>query len=288
MIDWFRHCGRIWWRALCKYVETDGEQRAASFAYYAFFAIFPLMLLFVSIGSQFLNRDEVAQNVVEFVGRYVPVVLNEAGRQSMVFDAINGVLKTPKRASFIALVAILWSSLGFFHAIVRGVNRAWGTIEYSWWKLPFKNLAMLAIVASALLIGVVAPAILNSIEAYTWRQQITFGARVIDFLFRFARLSIPTLVLFYGFTMFYKFAPRGSRQFSEVWLASAVVTFALQALQSLFVLYVKNFTSFNTIYGTFGGVVIFLMWIYLSGSLIIFGGCLSAAQDELGRGADEG
>src|SRR5205823_12488981 len=92
--------------------------------------------------------------------------------------------------------------------------------------------------------------------------------------------SIPTLVLFYGFSMFYKFAPRGSRLFSQVWIASAVVTIALQVLQHLFVLYVKNFSNFNKIYGTFGGVVIFLMWIYLSGTLIIFGGCLSAAQAE--------
>src|SRR5450432_3740782 len=173
MSEWIRNFGRVLWRAIRKYAETDGEQRAASFAYYAFFAMFPLLLLFVSIGSQFVKQEDVSVQVIEFVGKYVPVVLEEPGKQSLVFDAINGVLKTPKRA------------------------------------------------------GVLAPAILNSVEAYTWRQKITFG--VIGASFRLARLSIPTLVLFYGFSMFYKFAPRGARLFSQIWVAATVVTFALQA-----------------------------------------------------------
>src|SRR5205814_8901879 len=94
---------RVGTRALEKYTEIDGEQRAASFAYYAFFAMFPLILLFVSVGSQFLNREEVSYDVIDFVGKYVPVVVAEPGKQSLVSDAINGVLKTPKRAGFVAV-----------------------------------------------------------------------------------------------------------------------------------------------------------------------------------------
>ncbi len=269
--------GRIQWLALSKYIETDGEQRAASFAYYAFFALFPLILLFVSIGSLFVAQTEVSTFVIHFVGGYMP--MGDDG-ENAVIKTINGVVRSWKGAGVIAIIAIVWSALGLFHALVRGVNRAWGTLEYPWWRIPIKNLFMTAIVGSALLLGVVMPAILGAIEAFTWRQRVTFGVETIVWIFWVARRLLPTVVLFYGFTMFYVFAPRRKTSFREIWFAALSATVLLQVLQYLFVIYAKNFSNFNRVYGAFGGVVALLLWIYLSGSVIIYGGCLSAAQSE--------
>lgn len=147
---------------------------------------------------------------------------------------------------------------------------------------------MVGIVASALFIGIVAPAIIQTVEDYIWRQNPTVGANVIFNTFRLARQLLPWLVLFYGFTMFYKFAPRQHRQFGEVWFAALFVTLSLQGLRVLFVLLAQNVVHFNKVYGTFGGIIALLMWIYLTGSIIILGGCLSAAQAEvMGGGAGD-
>src|SRR4030095_16650740 len=83
------------------------------------------------------------------------------------------------------------------------------------------------------------------------------------------------------FAMFFKFAPRRRTTFQEIWVAAIVVTLGLGLLQRLFLLYTHSITNFNALYGTFGSVVALLMWIYLTGSLIIFGGCLAAAQYEI-------
>ena len=91
---------------------------------------------------------------------------------------------------------------------------------------------------------------------------------------------IPVLVLFYGFAMFYKFAPQRKTLFREVWTSALFVTISLEVLQRLFVLYTTNITQFNALYGTFGSVVALLLWIYLSGSIIILGGCIAAATYE--------
>lgn len=270
----------VGWRALTKYVDTDGEQRAASFAYYAFFALFPMILLLISIGSIFVDKVQVSAAVIAFFERYIPTLADEP-KQSVIIQTINGVVTSWKSAGVIAIAAILWSALGLFHALVRGVNRAWGTLEYPWWRLPFKNMFMVGIVGSALLIGVVAPVLLEALEKYTWQQPIHYGVEMLVVLFWIARRLIPSAVLFYGFTMFYKFAPRRHTLFSEVWLASLLVTVALQFLQSGFVFYARHSPSFNRVYGTLGGVVALLMWIYLSGSVIILGGCLCAAAAEL-------
>ena len=277
-ISFSKKCWRVPWITLRKYAETDGEQRAASFAYYALFALFPLIVLFVSVSSQFVDKDEAAKNIIDYISNYIPV--SEKG-QDEVINAVSSVVNSRKPVGIFAVLAVLWSSLGFFHALVRGVNRAWGTQEYPWWKLPFKNLLMLGIIASALFIGILAPAIVDAVEKYIRSHNPIIGARMIFQTFVYARLLLPSLVLFYGFTMFYKFAPRSHALFGQVWFAALVVTGALQGLRNLFVYYAQNVAHFNVVYGAFGSVVALLMWIYLSGTIIILGGCLCAAQAEV-------
>lgn len=289
-----RFCSRVWssvlralkksgaviWRALIKYDETDGEQRAASFAYYAFFALFPLIVLLITVFTSFLGNQGVAtQRITASVQEYLP----DPAASAQIIRTIQGVVKSRGSAGLIAFVVLAWSALRFFQALVRGVNRAWGTKEYSWWRLPIQNLFMTAILASAMLLGIVFPAIINNIEYLYWKHSWEFG---LDFkffkdLFNILRFFVAPLVLFYGFAMFYKFAPRRRTTFREVWLAALFVTLGLGALKQGFVLYTVNIGNFNALYGTLGSIVALLMWIYLSGSLIILGGCLCAARYEI-------
>lgn len=261
-----------------KYVETDGELRAASFGYYAFFALFPLLLLFVYLGTMIMGDEEaVVTQVLGFVNTYIPVNPNE---QNVVAETLYGALRSRGQAGVVALLALAWSSLRFFQALVHGVNRAWGTHEYSWWRLPLANLAMVAILGGTLLLGVVAPVVMKAIYAY-WESHRVAGYEVVEYSYKFVQLIFPWLVLFYGLLMFYKYAPRRRTYMREVWGGALLSTVFLQILQKVFVVYVANFAKFNALYGTLGSVVAVLMWIYLSGSVIIFGGCWCAAQWEV-------
>jgi YihY family inner membrane protein len=359
-------------RVIVKYNETDGEQRAASFAYYAFFSLFPLLLLLISIGAMLLGDDPLARqhattSVVNFVKGFIPVVVSAApppvpegavpppdpdptpvpvtsatppgpehtiytitlyppGAESVSWDTeefkrtgnsvefktlstnrlvtvtgnfvivqkpegqadwfvntFDGVVRSRNKAGLIAFLALAWSAIRFFQALVHGVNKAWGTKEYAWWRLPIQNLFMAGIVGSALFLGVVIPPIINLIEYYFWAKSNDAGLNLHFFkgIFAFARATVPSIVLFYGFSMLYKFAPRRRTTFREVWFASLVVTLGLQGLQNLFVIYSTNIGEFNRLYGTLGSVIALLMWIYLTGTVIILGGCISAATYEV-------
>jgi Ca2+-transporting ATPase len=87
-------------------------------------------------------------------------------------------------------------------------------------------------------------------------------------------------MFFLGLSLFYRLAPRRPTRFSEVWAAALCVTVLLLAAENLFVIFLKNFSTLNAVYGTFGGIMALLLWIYLSGCIFIFGTCLSAAQGE--------
>ena len=278
----WRTAGAVVWRALIKYDETDGEQRSASFAYYAFFALFPLIVLLITVGTTFFGSREIAATqITAQIQHYIPGVEGDAA--SNISKVVNGVVRSRRSAGFIALIVLAWSALRFFQALVRGVNRAWGTKEIAWWHLPIKNLFMTAILASALLLGTVAPTVVNQVEYYYWLHSSEVGLEfdAVKHWFNFIRFLVPPCVLFYGFLMFYKFAPRRKTTFREVWMAALFATLGLDLLQRLFILYAKNIGNFNALYGTFGSVVALLMWIYLSGSIIILGGCIAAAQHEI-------
>ncbi|HEX8295248.1 MAG TPA: YihY/virulence factor BrkB family protein [Chthoniobacteraceae bacterium] len=276
-----RKAGGVIWRALIKYDETDGEQRAASFAYYAFFAIFPLVVLLISVFTKFLgNRDVATMRITSAVADYMPI---DQALSRLITETIQGVVQSRGSAGIIAFAVLAWSALRFFQALVHGVNRAWGTKEYSWWRLPIKNFFMTGILASALLLGILIPAVLNHIEHLYWKHSWQVGLDFLWFkdLFRILQFLVAPVVLFYGFVMFYKFAPRRRTTFREVWIAALHVTLGLHLLKHGFVLYTTNIGNFNALYGTLGSIVALLMWIYLSGSLIILGGCISAAHYEI-------
>lgn len=267
----------VLWRAIHRYSDIDGNQRAAAFAYYSLLAIFPLILLLVSIGTMFFSGDpeDIRKTILGFINEYAPV---GATQENAVLSTVETVIKTRGSASVIALLGLAWTSLRFFQALVRGVNRAWGTVEFVWWKVPIKNFFMIGVLASALLLGVIMPLILQGITSFWVKYDIPLASSAVAHLLDLVRRLVPTVVLFYGFIVFYSFAPQPRKTFRSVWIASLLVTIALQLLKATFVLYARNLANFNAIYGTLGSVIALLMWIYLSGSIIIFGACFSAAR----------
>lgn len=272
-LRWLGRVASMLRKAGVKFLDIDGEQRAAAFAYYAFFALFPLILLIVTLGSLFWENATVVNYVIDNLGQFLPF---DHSDRSVIDGAIHGIADARGGIGLLAILGLVWSSTHFFHALVRGVNRAWGTIEYPWWRLPIHSTLMLGLVASALFIGVLVPLVIGYLRAASFLKGEAFG-----WLFDLAALLVPSLILFYGLSMFLKFSPRRRTRFSEVALAALLTTILLQVCRGLFAHYVYEFSNFNAVYGTFAIVVVLLMWIYLSGVIIIFGGCLCVAQAEV-------
>jgi YihY family inner membrane protein len=257
---------RIIGESFQKYGQINGEQCAASFAYYAFFSLFPLILLLVVVGTFFIpDRTEAARQVVKQVEGYVPL---QAKDKAVLVETIDNAIQNGWRAGILGLLALTWSALRFFQALVIGVNRAWGFKDYNWWKLPLKNLFMVGILISALVLGLVAPLIFNGLKTINYLD--------LDLIVGVLPTVLPPVILFYGLLMFYKFAPRRSARFSQVWIAALAATLFLELGQNVFGWYLGAFTNFNALYGVFGTIMGLLLWIYFSGVILLLGGCIAA------------
>jgi YihY family inner membrane protein len=248
------------------YGRINGEQCAASFAYYVFFSLFPLILLLVVVGTFFVpDRLQAAHQVVQQVEAYVPL---QAKDKAVLVETIDHAIQNGWRAGIFGILALVWSALRFFQALVIGVNRAWGFKDYNWWKLPLKNLFMIGILISALVLGLLAPLIVNGLKAIFHLNQ-NLPIAVLPVL-------LPPAILFYGLLMFYKFAPRRSVRFRQVWVAALVATALLEFGRNVFESYLGAFTSFDALYGVFGTIMGLLLWIYFSGVILLLGGCIAA------------
>jgi YihY family inner membrane protein len=263
---------RVWTnllQAINRYGEVQGEQCAASFAYYAFFSLFPLILLFVAIGTLFVSdQEQAARRLVIQIEEFTPLQQSD---RDLIMSTVEGVVRHGWGVGILGFLALVWSSLRFFQALVIGINRASGGKDYDWWRLPLRNLLMIGILLSAAVLGVLVPLVLTKIlECVRWNQDWVSGILTV---------LLPTLILFYCLLMFYRFAPRGrSTTFRQVWPAAVFAALALKFSQHLFGIYLTQFISFNAVYGAFGSIMALLFWIYLSGVIVVFGGCISATN----------
>lgn len=275
--------GRLWrtirraWRVVgfagTRFAGIGGTQLAGAFAFNAFFSLFPLMILLVTVVSTFVDREIAGQEVIASLEGYIPM---GGEMQQSVASAIAGVITARDKARTVASLALAWTAFQCFATLIVATNRAWGSTAYNWWRLPLKSLILLGSTAGAVLLGMAVPVLMRMARSWlfpAYEYRLWFYGLVSFF--------IPSVVVFAGLLLFYRFAPSRPTRFVEVWVAALCATVLLRAGENLFIVYLKDYATLNAVYGTFGGIMALLLWIYLSGAVFIFGACLCAGQAEL-------
>jgi len=278
MRTWLRNAKLSnWWqlikRARERWEEVDGDQRAAAFAYYLLLSLFPLLIILVTTGSLFVEREVATREVVQLVNHYSPLT-SEQERGAVA--TIRGLLEARGKINVAAFALLVWGALKFLRALIRTSNRIWHSPTCNWWRLPLKSLGLLGITASAVLVGILLPGV-----ARLARPALTTYLEFPKWAFALMFKIMPWLVLFYGFIMIYKLAPSRPTRFSEVWVGALAATVLTWVGELLFLVYAVHFARFNVLYGALGGIVAFLLWIYLSSCVCLFGVCFCAARTEV-------
>lgn len=155
------------WAILClavkKFFRIDGAQWAGAFAFNAFFSLFPLIILFVTIASVFIDRDRAGKEIITYVENYIPI---SGKMQSYIFDTIAGVVQARGQAGAVAFLILVWVAIQCFITLIVVTNRAWGIAGDNWWRLPLKSLVLLGITAGALLLGMAVPVLIRMAKGW--------------------------------------------------------------------------------------------------------------------------
>jgi YihY family inner membrane protein len=96
---------------------------------------------------------------------------------------------------------------------------------------------------------------------------------------------LPGIASFAVFALLYRFVPAVSVRFRDVWLGALVAALLFEALKNGFAFYVTHFRSYDLLYGSLGGILLFLTGVYFASSILLLGGELATAMPGLGAGA---
>ncbi|MGN6373854.1 MAG: YihY/virulence factor BrkB family protein [Solirubrobacteraceae bacterium] len=275
------------WRTLRGVRDNDLTDFAAALTYYGVLAVFPALLAVVALLG--LIGHSATQPLLEDLGSVAP------GPAKQIFtSAIENIQKGRGAAGILFVVALLgaiWSASGYVGAFMRASNSIYGMEEGRpvWKTIPTRVLTTIVLLV-LLAVSAVAVVLTGGLAGQVGKLLGVQGTAVT--VWDIAKWPVLVLVVGTMFSILYWAAPNvkhpGFRWLSPGGLFAVVMWIVVSAA---FAAYVANFGSYNKTYGALGGVIVFLVWLWLSNVAVLLGAKLNAElererQVRMGRAPD--
>ena len=265
------------WRAVVEMYEADDLTYAASIAYYALLSLFPFALIAVAILGSVTSSDDSRQKVLMFALRYFP------GQFDFITQQLDAFRQTPIRLGVGGGILLVWGALGVFGAISTAVNHAWGVEKTrSFWSHRAFSFLMLLTAGLMLMIGLLGATAAQIIGA-RWFAGVSENHPALyvmrGFLVRNALLLLPALV----FGLIYYFVPNVKVLVKDVWLGALITGLLWDAGFKGFSWFVRDASRFSRIHGSIATVIVFLIWIYFSAVILLWGVEFTASYSKMRR-----
>ena len=238
---------------------------AGGVAFFGFLAIFPAMIALISIYGLVASPETVARQVEDLSKQLPDDAAALIGKQlESIVSNSSGALSV---SLVVSILAALWSASGGMGNLVTAVNIAYDEVEArNFVKLKALSLALtlggiLFVLVTFGLVAVV-PALIAALP---------FGV-VGTVLAEIARWLLLLAIFAGSLAVLYRVAPdRDAPRLSWVSLGSVVVTVMWAIVSVGFALYVNNFGSYDKTYGAIAGVIVLMLWLYLTCYLVLLG-----------------
>lgn len=272
-----RLSGLAAWRGLVELVNSTDLTHAAAIAYYALLSFFPFILLVISLlGSITANEsDRIA--VLTFVFRYFPTQLD------FITSQLDAFRQTRVQVGVAGGLGLIWASLGVFGAITSAVNEAWGVEKQrSFLKHRMVSFLMLVAAGCVMILALLAVSAIQVAEA-SW-----FGVLLARFHWLMALQTLTfrylsTILLILGVGLVFYFIPNAKTRFRDVWVGAVLTGILWRLAFDGFAWYIGHNSRLTLIHGSIAAVVVFLLWIYISSVILMYGVEFTAAYARLRR-----
>jgi membrane protein len=272
-------------RTVTEFSEDNLADWAAALTYYGLLALFPALIVLVSILGLFGDPKTTTEKVTEIVTSIGPE--SAADTFAGPIESITSNRGTAGFALVIGLALALWSASGYVGAFMRASNIIYETPEgRPIWKL--RPLQILVTLAMIVLLAVVALGLVLTgpiVEAVAEPIGLSSTAVTIWDIAKWPVLAALFVVMI-G-VLYYASPNVRLRGFRWITPGSLVALTAWIIASAAFALYVANFGSYDKTYGTLGGVIVLLMWLWITNLAILFGHELNAERErsiEIGEG----
>ncbi|MGR6837323.1 YihY/virulence factor BrkB family protein [Syntrophomonas erecta] len=253
-----------------RFQDDEVTALGAQLTYYLLLAFFPFLVFIITLLSYTTMPDSLALSL-NSLARFLPTQAY-AEVENIVLETLNARSQT---LLSLGMIFTLWAASNGVNAIIRGINKAYGEKETRpFWKV--RGIALFFTIALALVIlFALVMLVLGRIMAYALFKSLG-ATHLFTRAWLIVRYLFPLAVMLIVFIFFYKFSANRQLSLKEV-LPGALFTTIGWILSSLaFSFYINKFSNFTRIYGSLGGIMILLLWLYLSSIIILVGGELNA------------
>ena len=272
-------------RTVREFKEDDLTDWAAALTYYSVLSIFPALIAMVALVGLVMDPKTLTDALRDIIAQLGPPSAVET------FEGpINSITKSSGTGFILLIVGLagaLWTASGYVGAFMRASNSIYETVEgRPFWKRRPVQMLVTLIVVVLLAITLIA-LILTGPVAKGVGEAVGLGGTAVT-VWNIAKWPVLLLMVVTIFAILYYSAPNvklpgfrwitpGSVLAVVVWIIASVA----------FAFYVANFGSYNKTYGALGGVVTFLVWIWITNIAVLLGAELNS-ELERGRELEEG
>ncbi|MEA2448863.1 MAG: rane protein [Thermoleophilaceae bacterium] len=270
-------------RTFKEFKDDNITDWAAALTYYAVLSIFPMLIVIVSILG--LIGTSATQPLIDNLGQLAP------GEATKIFtSAIKNLQSNQGAAGVMAIVSIvlaLWSASGYVAAFMRASNAIYEVEEgRPIWKTAPVRLGVTFVQVVLLIVSAVMVVFTGPL-AQKAGDVIGLGSTAVD-VWSIAKWPVLLLIISFMFALLYWASPNakqpGFRWVSPGGILGVVIWIVASAA---FAFYVANFGSYNKTYGALAGVIIFLVWLWISNVAVLLGAEFNA-ELERGRRIQQG
>ncbi|HEX5070329.1 MAG TPA: YihY/virulence factor BrkB family protein [Vicinamibacterales bacterium] len=271
---------RLAWRAtrggVVEFYNSNNPTYSASIAYYALLSFPPFTLIVLSLVRQFaIVQTGSERAATDLIARALPSNFDFLSAQVIQLE------RAPVPLTIVGTILTIWASMGVFGAITAAVDHAWGT-EKPRSYLRHQMLAFLMMLTagavfaiSVLLMGVV------HFTAGDWFSHRFPG--LIAYMGMAAHYWVTPVVIL-AMALLFRFAPNTRVRFRDVWFGAVLAGVLWRFALAGFSWYMDDVSRFS-IHGSIAAVVAFLVWVYLSAVILLYGvevtACYARARAEL-------
>jgi membrane protein len=270
-----------WWQVLKRTVREFREDNltdwAAALTYYGVLSIFPMLIVLVSLLG--LAGQSATQPLIDNLGKVAP-----GPAQEIFTSAITNLQKNQGAAGIVAIVGIataLWSASGYVGAFMRASNAIYDIEEgRPIWKTAPVRLGVTIVLVVLLVVCAVAVVFTGGLADQAGKV-IGLGSTFLA-VWSIAKWPVLLVIVSFMFALLYWASPNAKQPGFRWVSAGGVVAVVLWVIASAaFAFYVASFSSYNKTYGALGGVIVFLVWLWISNIATLLGAEFNA---ELERG----
>lgn len=263
--------GKITWDASYHFFNDNSLIIAGYVAYMTLFAMFPFIIFLTTIGGV-LGQGEAARRFIEYGLDTIPPEV-----ASTLEPAIREITERPRTGLMtISIVVALWVASSGVEALRAALNEAYNAEQYpAIWRARLQSLALTILFA----IGIILTMVAIVAGPFIWRmvEWILIIPSFYGWMYGLSRYFFGVIVLYAIVVTLYYLLPNRSLRRREVFPGAAVAVLLWIGSASLFSFYLSRLANYSVTYGSLGGIVVTLLFFYVSACIFIFGAELNAA-----------